>query len=388
MKKWLIAVVGVVLLAGCGQGGTAQPGAEATVPVVREAEDRVLAEGVVEPARWSELLFTAGGTVAEVPVAEGDAVAEGDLLVQLDPIDAQLAVQEAQARLAGAQAELARLQAGPRGEEVAEAEAALQEAQGALAQAAARRDELAAGVTEAEARAAQAQVAEAEAAQRTALRQRDQAYEQKDEEVREQADYALYAAEQALAAAQARLAAAQGGGEARLQEVRAGVWTAAAQRDVAQAELALLQAGATPEEVAERRAAVEQAQVGLAQAEAALARTQLRAPFAGTVTRVDVEVGETVAPGEVVVVLAVLKGLEVRTTDLTELDVARVAEGQGAVVKVDGLPGVELRGHVSRIGLRSVDYRGDVTYPVTVALDESAPELRWGMTALVEIDVD
>jgi HlyD family secretion protein len=133
------------------------------------------------------------------------------------------------------------------------------------------------------------------------------------------------------------------------------------------------------------QAAVQQAEVGLAVAQAALARTEVRAPFAGTVTKVEVEVGETVGPGEVVAVLAVLDRLQAVTVDLTELDVARVAAGQAAAVTVDGLPGVELAGHVDRIGLRAQDYRGDVVYPVVVALEEVAPGLRWGMTTMVEI---
>jgi HlyD family secretion protein len=85
-------------------------------------------------------------------------------------------------------------------------------------------------------------------------------------------------------------------------------------------------------------------------------------------------------------VLATLDQLQARTVDLTELDVARVTEGQSAVVTVDALPDVELRGHVIRIGLQSVDYRGDVTYPIYVELDDDTSELRWGMTAMVEID--
>ncbi len=87
-------------------------------------------------------------------------------------------------------------------------------------------------------------------------------------------------------------------------------------------------------------------------------------------------------------VLAILDRLQARTVDLTELDVAQLTEGQAAVVKIDALPDVELSGRVARIGLRSVDYRGDVTYPVTVELEENVPGLRWGMTALVEIEVD
>jgi len=55
---------------------------------------------------------------------------------------------------------------------------------------------------------------------------------------------------------------------------------------------------------------------------------------------------------------------------------------------VDALPDLKLPGRVVRIGLQAVDYRGDVTYPVYVALDQPAPELRWGMTALVEIEAE
>jgi hypothetical protein len=56
------------------------------------------------------------------------------------------------------------------------------------------------------------------------------------------------------------------------------------------------------------------------------------------------------------------------------------------VVTVDALPDKEFQGQVIRIGLQSVDYRGDVTYPVYVELDDTALELRWGMTAMVEIE--
>jgi HlyD family secretion protein len=106
------------------------------------------------------------------------------------------------------------------------------------------------------------------------------------------------------------------------------------------------------------------------------------------VVEVNVDLGDAVTSGEVALVLATLDRLQARTVELTELDVARVAEGQAAVVMVDALPGVQLSGHVMRIGLQSEDYRGDVTYPVTVELDEAAPELYWGMTAMVEIEAD
>jgi multidrug resistance efflux pump len=152
--------------------------------------------------------------------------------------------------------------------------------------------------------------------------------------------------------------------------------------------MALLKAGSAAWEIASAEAQVQQAEANLASAETALARTALDAPFDGAVTRVDVEVGNSVTPGEVVLVLAALDAMEVKTIDLTELDVARVEKGQPATVTVDALPDEPLSGRVTQVGLRDVDYRGDVTYPVVIELDEMHPEIRWGMTALVEIEVD
>jgi multidrug resistance efflux pump len=104
---------------------------------------------------------------------------------------------------------------------------------------------------------------------------------------------------------------------------------------------------------------------------------------------VDIDVGDTATPGQPVMVLATLDRLQARTTDLTELDVVRVKVGQPAVVTVDALPGQEFEGAVSEVALQPGDYRGDVVYTVTVELNV-APDspLRWGMTALVEIETD
>ena len=87
-------------------------------------------------------------------------------------------------------------------------------------------------------------------------------------------------------------------------------------------------------------------------------------------------------------VLATLDQLEVHTTDLKELYVGRVVVGRPVEVSVDALPGREFAGVVREIGLRGQDYRGDVVYRVTVELTdpEETKALRWGMTAMVEIE--
>jgi hypothetical protein len=92
----------------------------------------------------------------------------------------------------------------------------------------------------------------------------------------------------------------------------------------------------------------------------------------------------------VAIVLATLDELQVQTTDLTELDVGRIAVGNGVEVSVDALPENTFAGIVSEISLQAEDYRGDVVYEVTVELTEAGlPEsLRWGMTAMVEIETN
>jgi HlyD family secretion protein len=115
------------------------------------------ATGQVEPRRQAELSFNgATGRVAEVLVAEGDAVAAGQPLVKLETgrLDAQLA--QAQAALAEAQADFRNLTDGATPEQIAAAEAQVAAARGALQQ-------TQGSVTDADIRAARASVDEAHA---------------------------------------------------------------------------------------------------------------------------------------------------------------------------------------------------------------------------------
>jgi len=384
-----------LLLAGCGLGGTPDAGpAETATPEPVLASGQVAADATIEPAAWSELRFDAAGVVAKVLVEEGETVEAGDIVARLESTGEQLAVQEAEAALASARAQLALLGAGPRAEEITAAEADLEEAEAALESAIAQRDEVTGGATAADIAAAQAEVTAAEGEWLRARDDRDELFRRTDEDdeddlkQRDQANYRFAAAVEALDAARARLASKQSTADERVDEAEAHVALVTAQRDVALAELAVLKADTLPWEIASAEADVAQSEGALKLAKVALAQVELLAPMDGTVTRVDVEVGDIVDASQIVAVLATLDHLEARTVDLTELDVARVHEGQKAVVTADALPGVELQGRVARIGLRSVDYRDDVTYPITVELLETAPELRWGMTALVEIDLE
>jgi HlyD family secretion protein len=351
------------------------------------------------PAQKTNVSFTVSGRVQTLAVAEGDQVQPDQVLATLEADLLEANVIQAQAALAAAQAQLALLEAGPRPEELAAAQAQLETAQAALSQAAAQRDQPDLGASEAEVAAAQAQVIEAVADQREAEEIHDKTmtcvtFDLPDGEeteicpalgtIEEQARSHMHAANEAQVAAQAQLDALLAGADAEVRAAQAAVWAAAAQRDGAQAELDLLQAGAIAEEVAAAEAAVAQAEAALQAAQAALDQATLRAPFAGTVTALEVTPGETAMPGQVILTLADLQRLQVETTDLSEQDVAQVAVGQQASVYVEGLD-LEVAGRVARIASRATTVGGDVVYTVVVALDEQPPGLRWGMSVEVEI---
>ncbi|MBK8988069.1 MAG: efflux RND transporter periplasmic adaptor subunit [Chloroflexi bacterium] len=436
---------------------TAVAAAQEPIQVVAQTSGaQVNAEGQIEPLFYVDLAFQMGGQVAEILVSEGDQVAAGDPLIRLDAAQAELALQQAQARLgsaqaavtlaqnqkvlaeaaiqtaesqvAAAEANLTLVQAGPRPEEIAAAQSNLAAAQAAVNQAVGQRDTALNNVgTSAQISGAEAQVAAAAAQVRALEEQYDDIlttcintpsgeicplYGTVEETTRAQ----LEAARLNLAAAQATLDALQAGPTAaQSQAAQGGVGIAIANRDLAQAQLDLLLAPASAEEVAIAEVGVRQAQVGVegartavtqadaaiaqaeavvAQAEAGVAATQavldrmtLRATFTGTVSRINTNLGELVGGGIPVVTMADFSGWQVQTSDLTELDVAFVTVGDTATVTFDAIPGEAVRGVVSNVALVAGLARGDVVFEVTIDLD-AAPNLplRWGMTAVINIE--
>lgn len=350
-------------------GSTTQLSNNPTTPIIAEA--------TLEPARWSQLRFTVNGKVAEVLVATGDHVVQGDVLLRLDAVLATLAVKEAEAAVATAQAQLALAKVGPRPEEVAAAEAKLNAAQGELQRTHALRDQLKSGM-DAEAAGAHAQLEAASAAYKQALVTIGQSDDENDRK-------RLNLLTLRVQAAEARVAALPQVSAARLRAANAGIQAAQANVAVIQAELELLLAPPTPETIAVVEAEVRQTEATLAAAQVALDRTELRAPFDGVITQVFAEVGENMGAGQTVFILADVDQLQLTTIDLTERNVIELAEGQTVQVTVDALPDHTFDGRIIQIKQQSVDYRGDVTYPVTIQLDSSTPELRWGMRAAVEI---
>jgi multidrug resistance efflux pump len=259
-------------------------------------------------------------------VAEGDTVTEGEILLTLD-------ARAATAQVAQAQAGVDAATAG-----VAQAKASLAQAQ--------------AGV-----KVAQASVAEASAAVRVADAARDGLPGAATNDQERQAN-------------------------AQVDQARAGLDRARASRTQARAQVDGAEAAVTAAE-----ADLARATATLDAANAALADTEVRAPFAGTVVSVEPVVGDRVQPGAPVVRLADLASWRFETSDLSETSIARVREGAPVTITVDGLPGAEIAGTVESVGAYGASTQGDITFRVVVVPTGEVPAgLRWNMTVTMEID--
>lgn len=432
---------------------TAETVAQVNTIAIDTGVDTVSAEGQIVPLRQTLLAFTGTGILTEVLVPEGQDVVAGQPIIRLDTADQELALTQAESQLAQAEANLTAAQAGmraaqtgveaadlgvqaaeielalvtvdPTPEEIALRESNVALANARISQASAAQQLVLEGATDSRIRAAEADLRAAEAQLVPAQLRLDQIRRQEnpDADTLAQAERDYNAAVTAVDAARVAYEELQAGATtAQQQAAGSGIAAATAQRDAAQAELDLLLAGSQTEQVAiaqsgvaqaqaalaEARARVTQAEAAVTQAEADISRSKaavlaaqtalnertLTAPFDGTVADIALELGEVVNPGVPIVTLADFSGWLVETTDLTENDVVAVASGYPATIRVDALPDVVLTGRVGDgrtdgIAPVSQELRGDVTYKVTIRLDD-APEvpLRWGMTVFATIETN
>jgi RND family efflux transporter MFP subunit len=122
-----------------------------------------------------------------------------------------------------------------------------------------------------------------------------------------------------------------------------------------------------------------------ASAQAQLRQSQLFAPFDGQVGAINVRVGELTTPGQYLVLLGNTRQMHVKTTDLRETDVVRLAVGMAVEVTFDALPERLFTGKITHIAPASTAEKGSTNYTVQVVVSDLDSQLRWGMTAFVNI---
>ena len=115
-------------------------------------------------------------------------------------------------------------------------------------------------------------------------------------------------------------------------------------------------------------------------AKAALAAFTIIAPFDGMVMDVNIEHGDQVGMDTWALKLADTGSWFVETTDVTELEVVNIAEGQQVRFTADALPDITMEGIVTEVSQSSYTQSGDVIYTVRIQASQVDPRLKWGMT--------
>jgi HlyD family secretion protein len=286
-------------------------------------------------AHESLVSFKVSGRIVELPVEEGQQIAQGALLARLEDADykQKVAIDEA-------------------GVHVRESNLALTEA----------------GTRQQEIKAAQQNVLDAQAD----LEEKKLDYERAER---------LYAKDEVSTQDRDRAATALKRAEA--------VYKASEQR------YSEAQEGSRKEEIAIARANLKQAGSSLGLSRINLDYTKLLAPLSGVVTVRQAELGEVVSPGTPVVTLADLDHIWLRAY-VAETDLGRIHWGQEVAVTTDTYPGKKYRGRISFIAsnaeftpksVQTTQERVTLVYRIKIDIENPNHELKPGMPADAVIDL-
>jgi len=383
----IILALGSLVLSACGSIGAPTSAAPTDIPIVITDTD-VVAEGRLVPNDSANLSFKTAGQVNEVLITEGDAVEAGQVIARLDNSEQlQSAIANAEAELLNAQQardallENAKVNSAAALQAIADARDAVREADRYL-------NNLNAGSRDTDIDLAKADVAILKD-QLDEAREDYKPYENKPEDDVKRATFlARFAqAEQLYKDAVRKLNNLQGNpSEIDMDIAQANLAVAEAQLLLALQNYDEVSSGPDPDDLAAVEARIKAAEAGLVSAQAALKNIELVAPFNGKIVDLTITVGEQVAPGVTVAVLADFSQWIVETDDLTEIEIPEVSVGQSVTVVPDALPDLELTGTVERISDVFEEKRGDITYTARIKLDEEDERLRWGMTVVVTFE--
>jgi multidrug resistance efflux pump len=340
LVKLFAFVLLALALTACGAGKASQATPAATqAPVV--ADSTIVAEGRVEPANYAEVAYNGSGVISDVLVEEGDQVKKGDVLVRLG--------NESDKTYTTAQLELVTAQQ-------------------------AYDDLLNSSGTE----AAQAVID---------LKNAQEEYDKADDYLRflqtskkvpqTQTKYFLNETWKGWEYTYKSKSFKGPAPEDWVIEATNDLALKRAKLDDAQRTYDKLKDGVDTEQLALLEAKLDAAKAGVAS-------LMVVAPFDGTVAELNAKVGESVSQGSIAATVSDFSNWLVKTTDLTELEVVNIQEGMPASVVLDAIPDASLKGTVESIAKTFEEKQGDVVYEVTVHLDDTAPDILWGMTAVVK----
>ncbi len=282
--------------------------------------------------RTVNMSFRVGGRLATLTVDEGDAIQSGQTLGELDRAPYINALQQAQANAAAAQAQYDLMLAGYRNEEIAQAAAAVKQAQAAAA------------------------------------------YAQN-----------FYQRQQGLWTS--RTISAN-----ELENARSSRDQAQANLKAAQDKLSQYQTGNRPQQIAQAKANLEQANAQVAQAKLDLQDTTLVAPAGGTLLTRAVEPGTLLNAGSTVLTLSLTRPVWVRAY-IDEVNLGQAQPGQTLLIYSDSRPDKPYHGKIGFVSptaeftpktVETPNLRTDLVYRLRIIVTDPDDALRQGMPVTVQ----
>jgi HlyD family secretion protein len=320
----------------------------------------------------ADLAFQTTGRVAQVKVQVGDAVKTGQVLMELDTTDLNLALKTAQANLASAQANF--------DANANTLQQSLKTAQSNLDSAKASYDAAKQKNDTSPNQLIVAKLSLDKAA--NALQQAQWAYDA----IAWRGDVSGTSQAAALTSAHADYDSAL----ANYKITAAGIndtSVRAAQASVDNAQTALDQAQRNLDtSTRTAQAQLDNAKLALDQAQRNLDKTKIIAPFDGVISAVNYSGGDT-AGSTTAVSMVDLSHLQVKVT-IAEVDLPKIKVGETAQMTLDAVAGKTYQARVQEIGPVGTVTQGVVNYPVVVAIDNADAAVKPGMTANLAVVVD
>jgi HlyD family secretion protein len=386
------AVIALVVVAIVGAGGYLylnRNGAavqyRTSAAVLGTVTQTIPISGNLTAVNQTDLDFAGSGRVQTVSVVAGQTVKAGEVLASLDPTSLQGSLTQAQANLASAQAKLSLDQAGATAQSMNQAQASVNTAQVQL-------------------QADQTSVSDTIAVNAQMVAQAKSAKDSADSKVTSDGcapnatTNPCMSDEQAAATAdssyQGALVKAQQGNDMAQSAVNRD--SVALQN--AQAALAVVKQGSTPQQIQMDQSQVAVDQVNVDNAQRAINQAVLSAPSDGVVSAVNIVVGQTTSASgsassaasgsSATHAVSILSpGAYAVTGAVSDAQIGQIAVGQAARVTPAGATEA-LTGKVSYVAAVATVTSGVATFSVTVNIDGNNPSLHAGTSASVSIIVN
>ena len=292
----------------------------------QQAQQSIVVHGVAVPVRYAALALPAAGMVAETPVAAGEQVKAGQVLLRLENAEVSSKLRRAQADLAYAE-EMLEWAKQNRVEEIAYKQVAFSAAQAEL--------------------------------------NRAQAEWQRVEHL-----YNI-----------------GGASQQQVDQVNAAYMESKAAAEEARYVMNTAQIGNSVDTIIPaRQAAVDSARASVDEIQSQVRQSVVYAPFDGTVAFLNARVGEYATTTVPVIYLGDYAAWQIHTEDVKENQVALIRPGAAAKVTFEAIPGLEISGSVMSVSSYGEKKQEDIIYQVVIKLAQQDARVRWNMKAAITIE--